>query len=445
MKHILIVDDDRVNLDCARATLGGQYKITAVISGGQAMQFLAANLPDLILLDINMPFMDGYEVMNRLKADERTSSIPVVFLTAEKDEVTESRCLGLGAVDFIPKPFIPSVLIARIERVMMTLDQTKSLKQELNEVKDQSQRDALTGLWNRAYTTETVEKKLSKGEKGALFMLDMDNFKAINDNYGHDAGDKTLLMLADTLRTYTDPDDIVCRIGGDEFVAYISGQTDRGALSSKAGAILTDICRKLKESGIETNSSVSLGIAIAPDDAEDFEKLYKSADKALYYVKQNGKNHFHFFSEENTLAAAGMSEIKNLSALHDEMQRADTFAGSFLVDFHNFRYIYDFMHRQAEKSGYPAVILVLNLVPEQGFLPGSDAQDKAMEILEHVTAKGLGRRDVCARYSNRQLIVILPEANVEDTKSLVNSISGEYESKMRDGRIHLFFDVAELK
>ena len=93
MKHILIIDDDKINLDCARMTLGKQYKISATISGQQALQFLAANIPDLILLDLNMPFMDGIEVMNRIKADSRTSDIPVVFLSAEKDAVTEARCL----------------------------------------------------------------------------------------------------------------------------------------------------------------------------------------------------------------------------------------------------------------------------------------------------------------------------------------------------------------
>ena len=247
MKHILIIDDDRINLDCARMSLSRQYKITATISGRQALQFLASNSPDLILLDLNMPFMDGYEVMNRIKADPRIADIPVVFLSAEKDAVTEARCLELGAVDFLPKPFVPSILLSRLEKVFRSLDQNKELQNELDQIKDKSQRDTLTGLWNRAFVAKNVEERIAKGAQGALFMIDMDNFKAINDNYGHDAGDNTLKMFADTLRTYSKDEDIPARVGGDEFIAWIDGYVDKETLSRRAGCIIQDLCKKLED------------------------------------------------------------------------------------------------------------------------------------------------------------------------------------------------------
>ena len=273
MKHILIIDDDRINLDCARMSLSRQYKITATISGRQALQFLAANSPDLILLDLNMPFMDGYEVMKHIKADPRIADIPVVFLSAEKDAVTEARCLELGAVDFLPKPFVPSILLSRLEKIFRSLDQKQELKKELDQIKDKSQRDALTGLWNRAFVAKNVEERLKNGGQGALFMIDMDNFKAINDNYGHDAGDNTLKMFADTLRTYSKDGDIPARIGGDEFVAWINGYVDKETLSRRAGAIIQDLCKKLEDCRFETNSSVSLGVAIYPADGRIYAGL----------------------------------------------------------------------------------------------------------------------------------------------------------------------------
>ncbi|MGN1105876.1 MAG: response regulator, partial [Huintestinicola sp.] len=196
MKHILIVDDNKTNLASARSVLSDTYKITAVTMGAQALKFLENNTCDLILLDINMPEMDGFEVMARIRETERCAGIPIIFLTADNDASTESRCLEAGALDFIAKPFVAMVMKSRISRILELEDMRKKLAdkleqkiQEVSDIKNRSQQDALTGLWNRAYTEGAVNKLIEEGTKGALFMIDMDNFKAINDNYGHLEGD----------------------------------------------------------------------------------------------------------------------------------------------------------------------------------------------------------------------------------------------------------------
>ncbi len=435
MKHILIIDDDRINLDCARMSLSRQYKITATISGGQALQFLAANMPDLILLDINMPFMDGYEVMNRLKADPRTAEIPVVFLTAEKDAVTEGRCLEMGAVDFIPKPFVPTVLVSRLEKVFANLDQKHELKEELNEIKDKSHRDVLTALWNRAYIAAAVNERLLKGEQGALFMIDMDNFKAINDTYGHDAGDNTLKMFADTLRAHTDREDIPARIGGDEFVAWVSGVTDKEVLGRKAADIIQDLCRKIEDCRFETNSSVSMGIAITPGDGEEFNDLYNAADKALYYVKQNGKNSYHFYSDETRLSStAGIVELDYLDEI---LRRSDSSRGAYSVDFHGFSYVYNFLCRVAERNEYVSRVFLINLIPDESYLPEEAEMSRAVEMLDQALFTCLCRGDVSAKYSNRQVLLLLPGLNDIDAMIISERIRVEYESRMPGSMIKL--------
>ncbi len=289
MKNILIIDDDKLNLTTARKVLSDEYKVIPVIKGAQALTYLQNNECDIILLDINMPEMDGFEVLGKIRKIEHCRNIPVIFLTADNDTNTETRCFKEGAIDFIAKPFVPAVMRSRIDRALELEELRRSLAdkleqktREVSDMKSISRQDALTGLWNRAYTEETVNKMLEQGVKGALLMIDMDNFKAINDNYGHIAGDRTLQMFADTLRSLSDKDDVLCRIGGDEFVVFKKDAASKNVIGSYAADIISDLCHKLEQCKFETRNSVSIGIAQTPEDGVEFSKLYNSADKALY-------------------------------------------------------------------------------------------------------------------------------------------------------------------
>lgn len=302
MKTILIVDDNVTNLTAAKSTLIDMYKVIPVTSGAQALKFLEKNTADLILLDIDMPEMNGFELMEILKKSDTLKEIPVMFLTADSDANTEAKCLEMGAHDYISKPFVPIVMCTRIARTLELEDLRRSLAMKLDEkikevsvMKDQSSKDALTGLWNRTYSKEQVDGMISNGTTGSLFMIDMDNFKAINDTYGHQAGDSVLQKFAETMRKYAKEGDILCRIGGDEFVTFVKDITDVETLSEHAGNIIADVLSFVKESNFTTNSSVSIGIAINGKDGDTFDELYSSADKALYHVKINGKSAYHFF------------------------------------------------------------------------------------------------------------------------------------------------------
>ncbi len=303
MKTLLVIDDDRTNLVSAKTALEDLYKVIAVTSAAQALKFFEKNTADLILLDLNMPEMDGMELFEILKKTENLKDIPVIFLTADSDASTETKCLESGAHDFISKPFVPIVMRTRISRTLELEDLRRSLAtkrdqkiKEVDEMKDKSSKDALTGLWNRNYTQELVDKILSENGTGSLFMIDMDNFKAVNDTYGHQAGDSVLSKFAETMRKYAKEGDVLCRIGGDEFVTFVKDVTDKDTLGTHAQNIINDVVAFLKEAGYNTNSSVSIGIARNGIDGSEFNNLYSSADKALYFVKLNGKNSFHFFS-----------------------------------------------------------------------------------------------------------------------------------------------------
>lgn len=526
MKHILVVDDNKANLVLAREVLIDQYQVATVVSAAQALQFLEKRETSLILLDINMPEMDGIEAFKRIRQIPKLANIPIIFLTAENNAETEAECLRLGAVDFISKPFVNEVMLSRISRTLELEELRNDLEKKLQEkteqiekvtlqaitviantvderdvytnghsvrvaklseeiarrlgwaeedvqnlhyvallhdigkiaipdsilkkstrltdeefeiikkhsliggeilkdikliksvtdgalnhherydgkgyrglkgeeiplvarilsiadaydamnsnrsyrnrlssdrikeelqknsgtqfdpelvdvmlkildegfsfedlmgndektisdndasgiveesnvllqkvlseytadIKNKSLTDPLTGLWNRAYVEEQTNIYMrNENACGALFMLDMDNFKSINDNYGHQAGDDVLKTFADVLREVSRKDDIVCRFGGDEYVVFYRGLSSRTEVVSKATRILEILVGKLHAEGY-FGTSVSMGISMAPEDGMDFDTLYNNADKALYYVKENGKNSYRFFS-----------------------------------------------------------------------------------------------------------------------------------------------------
>ena len=449
MKNILVIDDNKLNLTAARKVLSGEYKVTAVLHGEQGLTFLESSDCDMVLLDINMPDMDGFEVLEKIRKIERCRELPVIFLTADSDSDTETRCFEAGAVDFIAKPFVPEVMLSRIGRVLELEDLRRSLADRLEQktrevfdMKSKSQRDVLTGLWNRSFTEETVNELVSSGTAGALMMIDMDNFKAINDNYGHIAGDSTLKMFADTLRQYSSEGDILCRIGGDEFVVFVRDVTSKSELGNRASDIISDLCYKLEQCKFETNSSVSIGIAQAPDDGTDFTKLYNCADKALYYVKQNGKNSFHFFSDrvhaENSRSAKGV----DLNYLREFMSRTDSGRGAYLLDFESFHHVYNFIRRFVERSSRE-VQTVLFTVSENG---DSDVTESefALELLEKAIFTSLRRSDVSTRYSSKQIIVILMDADAENGDLVSERIISCFNRIYTGGKVTVDYDIAKM-
>lgn len=452
MKHILIVDDNKTNLAAARSVLSDIYKVTAVTRGAQAIKFFENNTCDLILLDINMPEMDGFEVMHKLRESENSRTIPIIFLTADTDSQTENRCLEEGALDFIAKPFVANVMRARISRILEVEELRKRLEikleektQEVTDIKSKSQQDALTGLWNRAYTEKAVEEIIGSGGKGALFMIDMDNFKAINDNYGHIAGDQTLIMFAETLTEYSMENDVVCRIGGDEFVMFVNGVSSKNELKSRALDIISDLCRKLEEKKFETNSSVSIGIAQVPEDASNFTDLYNAADKALYHVKQNGKNSFHFFSEQNDAERKRSENTVDLKYLREIMSRADTGKGAYMLDFDNFHHVYNFIRRFVERNGKEVQTVLFTVNSTNGTEPSLEDVDVALEMLELAIYNSLRRVDVSARYSSKQLMVILMDANTENGDLVANRILENFRKLYTNQNIQVEYGIAQME
>ena len=418
----------------ARQELKEEYEVTPVLSGEQAMQFLEKRIPDLILLDINMPIMDGKETLQKIKGNPAWSSIPVIFLTSDESSETEAECLRLGAEDYIRKPFVSKVMKSRIERVI-------NLHTATSGYIDLARRDALTGLFNRKYSEEMIEKTLSDGTSGMLFMIDLDNFKIINDKMGHAEGDRVIRNFADILRQHARTNDIVCRLGGDEFILFLVGVSDRKIGQERAKDIISAMRDKMEGEEYSNTCSVSVGIAIYPQDGKDFQSLYNHADKALYLVKKNGKNAYRFYSDEEDGDEILPSSLSNICYLLEGRQ--DYSEGIYTVMYDEFRYIFNFISRYASRNKTPVQLLLFTLQCEPG--EDRDRVIRSMDALESAASVSLRMVDVGNRFSDKQYVVILLDADRENAKKVAMRVIAKYEAvKPQDG-IRLQYESCPLK
>jgi diguanylate cyclase (GGDEF)-like protein len=288
--RILIVDDERININLLNALLKTDYKIMVATNGEQAIKAATTGKPDLILLDIVMPDMDGYAVCRQLKTLAETQSIPIIFITAMSNAENETMGFALGAVDYISKPFNSSVVKARVG-VHMKLKRKSDLLENLVSL------DALTEIPNRRAFDQTREQEWVRGLRTGLpisfVMIDIDLFKQFNDNYGHGAGDECLVRVARALHGCIQrPGDFVARYGGEEFAAILSDTDLDGAMrvAEQFHAALAALKIPHAFSATAPHVTISVGIATTtPVEDLTFEMLSETADNMLYAAKDAGR------------------------------------------------------------------------------------------------------------------------------------------------------------
>jgi len=285
-QKVLVIDDSEAIRTLLRARLSCEPVELLFAAGGQeGLEMAPRVLPDLILLDIDMPEPDGYEVCRRLKLDPATEAIPVIFLTGAASTEDKIRGLELGATDYITKHFDPAELRARVRASLRT-------KYLVDLLARKAMIDGLTGLWNRTYFETRLNSELSLSRRTsqplACVMIDLDHFKQINDRYGHPFGDECLRLIGQLLGECCRSEDIVCRYGGEEFV-ILAPNTGAAAAAELAERIRSAVesfnwaCR-----GQKVKVTCSLGVADvmgAPPPG-----ILERADAALYQAKHEGRN-----------------------------------------------------------------------------------------------------------------------------------------------------------
>lgn len=661
-KTILIVDDDRWNLITAQKLLIEEYKVVGVNSGKQAFKYLEKYTPDLILLDIFMPEIGGFEVMKILQEHEQWCKIPVIFLTADKKTESEAEGFEMGAHDFITKPFDPRIMLNRIRRTIELEGYRQNLQQRLEEktrevelvmiqaittvantidakddytkghsirvahysealarklgwseeevqnihyiallhdigkigvpdsvlnkpfkltniefelikkhtimgaeilkdikmfkdvnigakyhherydgkgypsglkgeeiplvarvigivdsydamtsnrvyrkrlqdevvkaellkgrgtqfdpelidkfmelleegnlqenlpeedmvmpifnsdkiyggiTKEESgldtKMDYLTGLLGREQGEKEIEESLRNGS-GCVMMIDLDHFRQLNEQYGHLAGDYVLKIMADVLKEVSQKD-IVCRMGGDEFLYYAEGISDKNEAIVKAEQILSVFADKKKEIEILQDISLSIGISLFGIDGGDFTELVRKADKALYHVKHGeGEERYSFYQSADMLKTLEQSKA-DLNRLVDMVENRESYRGAFQIDYAEFGRVYDFVAHFSQRNNQEVQLILFTLYSADGSDIRLEQMEHAMQCMEQAIVKSLRGVDVGTRYSSSQFLVVLVGTGKSDIRIVTDRIVQNYFKLYGKRDITLSYDIANL-
>lgn len=306
MSKILLIDDSPFICNIIETILKGEgYAVSIAHTGVDAVEVVRTEEPDLILLDIILPRMSGYEICRILKESQLAKEIPVVFITSASDENSVVNAFSAGGVDYISKPFKPVELLARVLVHVKNKEMRDLLKAANEELARTNQalaetlaekhlwamKDSLTTLYNRYYFTEKQpvwEKQAASGEKLSIILADVDNFKSINDQHGHFVGDYVLRTIANLMLEYCGKNSTVVRWGGEEFVALF--QSDAVMAISQAEELRQMVAKHpFRCDGLVLSCTITIGVTQI-DPRLSMEKNLSIADEAMYEGKQTGKN-----------------------------------------------------------------------------------------------------------------------------------------------------------
>ncbi len=283
-KSILIVDDEKINLHILLGIFDDAYDLYVALNGVEALEMAKSLDIDLILLDVIMPQMDGFEVCETLKKDEETKGIPVIFVSIKNDEASIEKAYDLGGSDFITKPFKSKELLAKVKKEL----ELKSLLEHLEYL---SSYDTMTGIYNRRSFFELAQKKFNTTNNLYAVMIDVDDFKLINDRFGHHAGDQVLIHVVKTIKKQLSSKAIFGRLGGEEFCILLENVAKLVNIQNYMESIRRVIStNSLKINNEEIICTVSFGMAKKTKNTKTLDQLLIKADQYLYTAKSKGKN-----------------------------------------------------------------------------------------------------------------------------------------------------------
>ena len=400
MSKILVVDDERIMLMLARRILSSKYEVVTATSGAEAIEIFERERPDLILSDLMMPQMTGYE-MHKILQEKASATVPIIFMTADESDESESKGFAAGASDYIRKPIKPDVLLRRVENILNSLSQIQNLKVA-------STTDPMTGLLNKIAAQEEIGE-LVKKSSGALLMIDLDSFKLVNDIHGHAAGDKILIFFAGLIRKIIRDGDLAGRIGGDEFIAYLQNVGDEKILRDKVTYLnerLLLVAKNFLGGDVNIPLGASVGAIFVPDAGTDFASLCEKADSALYDVKHHGKHGLSIYGANRSDKSSRVAGISQMRMILDERTVEP---GGYLVDFETFKKIYRLLVRMSDNFKNGLTLLQFTLREEI-------SADEFKEILLRALRTG-----DCVTQNGDKFLVLMSASKIDDVRDKIFS------------------------
>ena len=398
---VIIVDDDTANLNTAKHALTKHgIEVTTLRSGSALLDFLRENeAPGLILLDLQTNGFDTLKKIRKLEKNGRET--PVIFLSSDENQESEARGLRLGAMDFIRKPFDPDALVSRVMNTLRTQEKIHQFEKDV--IMDQ-----MTGLLNKNTVEERITIECRRGA-GFLCMMDLDSFKLINDLYGHDAGDRALILFSDLLRSNLRAEDICGRIGGDEFVLFMKNMNNEEGLRKFCERINQQYLRMMEgELGapLKIPLGVSIGAAEVPAHGREYDRLFHLADQALLTVKLTGKHQCAVTggARENLQDESGTMNLESVTKI---MEERSVSTNAMWMGKEAFINIYRYMMRYMERYHGVAYRVLFTLTMASGEY-NREEQDEIRDRFRGLVQSSLRNSDVMVEVSEDQIFLLLP-------------------------------------
>ena len=414
--RIYLVDDDTFNLKIATSILTKNgIEVTTFNSGIKLLDYLKDDTPDLILLDIMMPEMDGFETLaniRKLEEELDLEEIPVIFLTSDEDNESETKGFEMGVSDYIRKPFEPAVLIKRITNVLKR-------QETLHKFHEEATIDNLTGLLNKSATNNKLEM-LCRRKPGYLMMIDLDSFKLVNDIYGHAAGDKILISFSILLSGFLGHDDIVGRVGGDEFTAFsisLKNENEIQEFCDNLNSTLVSDAKRILGEDMEIPLGASIGAVYMTGQGEEYSDALKKADKALYNVKNAGKHGFAMYTEEDSSDDEDIMDLKTLSMILSERNVSSS---ALKLDKASFVGVYRYIMRYVIRYHRNACKLLISLDTNED-MSNTEALEYYEKFGDHI-GNVLRRSDLLMQVRKNMYFVILTDIKIEAVEQVVGNI-----------------------
>ena len=417
MRKILIVNSEDTRN--AKTILETDYEVICASTGEEAIEMFKSESPDLILSSVQCSDMSGYDMHKKI-VEINGDYVPIMYITQNGTEDTETRIFDKGASDFLRTPYRADDLKNRIDNIFTNMERIRDLTEEATI-------DKLTGFLNKSASDDEFPA-ICKSSKGSLLILDLDNFKPVNDIYGHETGDSFLMGFADLLKSNISENDTVGRIGGDEFVLFLNGISDERTIASFIDRVNKGILTTaytILGNDMPIPIGISAGVVIVPREGNDYDDLFRKADKALYLVKQNGKHGYFIYkrySSSNDNIASSSNELKHLSMIFDERSSLD---GALWLGQEAFGNVYHFLIRYVQSYHGVAYKVLFTLLPSEEDMD-RDLLSELSQYFGEILSKSLRKSDIMLQSKPNQFFILLPDLVEEHVQDVVKRLTAQW-------------------